>query len=131
MVEQLTLNQRVQGSNPCTPTNLLKYSGRSLVLPSVFDYVKSDFERKVLELHFGQLKLARPFMALPGVPGDRQKVLQDAFEAAMSDPELLEDAKNAGIDIDPVSGPEAQKLLAHFGDFPTPVIEKAKENIGR
>jgi hypothetical protein len=24
LVEQLTLNQRVQGSNPCTPTNLFK-----------------------------------------------------------------------------------------------------------
>jgi hypothetical protein len=24
LVEQLTLNQRVQGSNPCTPTNVSK-----------------------------------------------------------------------------------------------------------
>src|SRR5215208_4821982 len=28
LVEQLTLNQRVQGSNPCTPTNKIKYLRR-------------------------------------------------------------------------------------------------------
>jgi hypothetical protein len=34
LVEQLTLNQRVQGSNPCTPTNLLGvHSGRIAWLP--------------------------------------------------------------------------------------------------
>ena len=28
LVEQLTLNQRVQGSNPCAPTNLPKFLGQ-------------------------------------------------------------------------------------------------------
>src|SRR3954465_9781325 len=31
LVEQLTLNQRVQGSNPCTPTNEISCLSRNLV----------------------------------------------------------------------------------------------------
>ena len=33
LVEQLTLNQRVQGSNPCAPTNEIKDSDRSRQYP--------------------------------------------------------------------------------------------------
>ena len=34
LVEQLTLNQRVQGSNPCTPTNFFNDLGQGVVEPN-------------------------------------------------------------------------------------------------
>jgi tripartite-type tricarboxylate transporter receptor subunit TctC len=100
-------------------------------IPSVFDYAKTDEQRKVLQIHFGQLKLARPFMAPPGVPIDRLAGLSKAFADSLKDPGLLADAKKAQIDISYVSGDAARKLLAQFADYPKAALEKAKHAMGR
>ena len=100
-------------------------------VPSVFDYAKSDEDRQILEIHFGQLKLARPFMGPPGLPPDRLAALSKAFADSLQDPGLLADAQKAQIDIDYVSGDEARKLLAQFADYPKAALEKAKQAMGR
>jgi tripartite-type tricarboxylate transporter receptor subunit TctC len=100
-------------------------------VPSIFDYAKTDTDKKVLEIHFGQLLLGRPFVAAPGVPADRAKALQDGFVATLKDPKLLADAKKARIAIEPVSAEEALKLLVGFGNYPKSAIDAAKKAIGR
>ena len=40
-------------------------------VPDVFDFVKTDEDRKVLELHFKQTILGRPFAASPNLPKER------------------------------------------------------------
>lgn len=100
-------------------------------IPSVFDYAKTDMDRQVLQIHFGQLKLARPVMAPPGIPLDRLAVLSKAFTDSLKDPGLLADAKKAQIDIDYVSGDDARKLLAQFANYPKDALENAKHAMGR
>lgn len=100
-------------------------------VPSVFDYAKTDEDRKILEIHFGQLKLARPFVAPPGLPVDRLAALSKAFAGSLKDPGLLADAKKAQIDISYVSGDAARSLLAQFANYPKPALEKAKHAMGR
>ena len=55
--------------------------------------------------------MGRPFVLPPGVPADRVKVLRDAFDAALKDPELLADAKAQKMEIDPVTGAAINELL--------------------
>ena len=100
-------------------------------IPSVFDYAKTDEDRQILEIHFGQLKLARPFMGPPGMPIDRLAALSKAFADTLKDEGLLADAKKAQIDIDYVSGDDARQLLAAFANYPKPALEKAKQAMGR
>ena len=100
-------------------------------VPSVFDFAKDDTERKVLEVHFGQLLLGRPFVATPGMPADRAKALQQGFLAALKDEKLLADAKKTRISIEAVSAEEAIKLLLSFGNYPKSAIDAAKKAIGR
>ncbi len=100
-------------------------------IPDVFDFVKSDVDRKVLELHFKQTALGRPFVASPNLPKERLAALRKAFMETMADKEFLADAQKTNLDIDPASGEEAQKLLAQFADYPKDVIEKARAAIGR
>jgi tripartite-type tricarboxylate transporter receptor subunit TctC len=100
-------------------------------VPSIFDLAKTDQEKKVLDIHFGQLLLGRPFIGAPGIPADRTKAMQDGFLAALKDPKLLADAQKAKIEIDPVSGEEALKLLVGFGQYPKDAIAAAKKAIGR
>lgn len=100
-------------------------------VPSLIDFAKTDTEKKVVEVHFGQLLLGRPFIGTPDIPADRAKALQDGFLAALKDPKLLADAEKTKISIDPVSADQALNLLKSFGNYPKSAIEAAKAAIGR
>jgi tripartite-type tricarboxylate transporter receptor subunit TctC len=100
-------------------------------VPSVFDYAKTDQDRAVLDVHFKQLLLGRPWAAPPGVPADRLKALREALTATMKDAEFLAEANKAGLDIDPASAEEVEDLLRRFAAFPAEVFRKAQEAIGR
>ena len=100
-------------------------------VPSVYDFIKSDVDKQVFDVHFGQLLLARPFIAPPGVPADRAKALQTAFMATLGDAKFLEDAKKTRVSINPVTAEEAMALLDKFADFPKEAFDAAKKAIGR
>jgi tripartite-type tricarboxylate transporter receptor subunit TctC len=100
-------------------------------VPSVFDYVNTENDRKVLELHFKQILLGRPLAGPPGMPSERLAALRTAFMDTMKDPAFLADAQRANIDIDPVTGDQVEQLLAQFAKYPKSVIDKAKAVIGR
>jgi tripartite-type tricarboxylate transporter receptor subunit TctC len=100
-------------------------------VPSVFDYAKTDLDRAVLDVHFRQLLLGRPWAGPPGIPADRLKALREALTATMKDPDFLAEANKAGLDIDPASVEEVETLLKRFAAFPPEVFRKAQEAIGR
>lgn len=100
-------------------------------VPSIFDLAKTDMEKKVLDIHFGQLLLGRPFIGTPDMPADRAKALRESFLAVLKDPKLLADAKKVNIEIDAISAEDALKLLVGFGAYPKDVIDAAKKAIGR
>jgi hypothetical protein len=98
---------------------------------NVFDFVKSEDDRKVLEFHFKQTILGRPFAAPASLPKDRLDLLRKAFLDTMKDPEFLADAKKLNLDLDYATADEVQKLLAEFASYPKPIIDKARAAIGR
>lgn len=100
-------------------------------VPYVFDFAKTDEDRGVLDFHFGQLLLSRPYAAPPGIPEDRLTALREAFMATMKDPEFLAEAQKAGLDIDPVPAAEIVALLTKFSKFPDKILERAKQAIER
>ena len=51
-------------------------------LPSALDFVKSDADRKVMELFFTQKTIARPVIAPPGVPGGAARCSADRVRGA-------------------------------------------------
>ena len=97
----------------------------------MFDYAKTEEDRGVLDFHFGQLLLSRPYAAPPGIPEDRLKALRDAFVATLKDPEFLAEANRAGLDIDPVPADEIVALLTKFSKFPRNILERSKSVIER
>jgi hypothetical protein len=100
-------------------------------IPSVFDYAKTDEDRAILQFHFGQLLLGRPLAGPPGIPADRLQALRDGLFATIKDPQFLAEANKAGLDIDPVTPDEVEKLLKQFAAFTPDVLAKAKEAMGR
>jgi tripartite-type tricarboxylate transporter receptor subunit TctC len=100
-------------------------------VPSVFDFVQRDEDRKVLEFHFKLTTLGRPFAVSPNVPKERLAALRTAFLATMKDPDFLADAKKFNLDIDVATADEVSRLLAEFASYPSPILAKAKAAIGR
>ena len=99
-------------------------------IPSVFDYAKTDEQREVLELSFGQLVLGRPLAGPPNIPPDRLAALRNAFMATMKDSDFLAEAAKAGLDIEPATADDVQKLLRRFATFPAATLAKARAAIG-
>ena len=100
-------------------------------VPDAFDFVSTDEDKKVLELHFKQTILGRPFMASPNLPKERLAVLRKAFLDTMKDREFLADAQKMNLDIDIATAEEVEQTLKEFVSYPRNVIERARAAIGR
>jgi hypothetical protein len=49
----------------------------------------------------------------------------------MRDPEVLAEIKKRGLDLEPVTGEEVQKMVAAYAATPRPLVEQAKRYIGQ
>jgi tripartite-type tricarboxylate transporter receptor subunit TctC len=58
------------------------------------------------------------------------KILREAFMKAMTDPELLDDAKKKRLELDPVSGEELETLAKEIMTQPAEVIARMKKLLG-
>lgn len=93
------------------------------------DYVKTDEQRQVVELIFGQLALGRIYAAPPGVPAERLTALRTSFMSTLADKEFLADAEKTRIDIIPTTGAQVEALVKRFYAVPKSVVDLAKKTI--
>jgi tripartite-type tricarboxylate transporter receptor subunit TctC len=91
----------------------------------IYDYAKSDEQRRIFDVAFGQHVLGRPLIAPPGIPAERLRVLRAAFMGAVGDPALRAEMAKAGLSIAPSSGAEVETLVARFAATPKSIIDKA------
>jgi tripartite-type tricarboxylate transporter receptor subunit TctC len=94
-------------------------------VPLVVDLAKSDEQRKILELIFARQVMGRPFLAPPGLPGDRAAVLRKAFMDTMKDTEFLAAADKAKMEITPVDGEKVGNLVKDLYATPKEISNKA------
>lgn len=96
-------------------------------VPMVWDFVKNDRDRQILELIFSQLEFGRPYMLPPGVPPDRVKALRAAFAATMKDAGYKADAAKQHLEVNPVSAEDVQALVEKLFASPPDIIKAATE----
>ncbi|HTI86906.1 MAG TPA: hypothetical protein VL966_09905 [Alphaproteobacteria bacterium] len=96
-------------------------------VPMIWDFVKTDRDRQILELIFGQLEFGRPYILPPGVPADRVKALRDAFNATKDDAGYKAEAAQAKLEVNPVPGDRVQELVAKMFAAPPDIIKAAAE----
>ena len=87
----------------------------------------NDADRALLTFAASSAEIGRAFMAPPGVPADRIKVLRDAFDATMKDPELLAEVAKAKLDFDPASGLAVQKIVADTANVDPAIAERMQK----
>ncbi len=98
-------------------------------VPSVFKYVKSEDDRKVVELVISQQVFQRSYIAPPGLPAEHLATLRSAFDATMSDQAFLDDAAKIRIDISPLPGAKVQELVQKLYAAPKDVVARARQAI--
>lgn len=98
-------------------------------VPQIWKFVKDDDTRKVIELIVGEQVFGRPYVAPPGVPDDRVKLLRTAFAGTLGDKQFLADAKKARLQVIPTSGERVQALVEKIYKTPDALVKKAKDAI--
>lgn len=91
----------------------------------IYDYAKTEDERKLFNILFGRHIMGRPIAAPPGLPPQRLATLRKAFDAAVAEPSFIEQAKKDQLDVEPMSGEEVQRIVAEFQSYPRAIIDRA------
>ena len=97
-----------------------------LGVPHIMTFIKSESDRKAVELVVSQLVFGRSYILPPGTPADRVQILREAFMKTMEDKDFLADATKASISITPSSGEKVQKVVSDLHASSKDVIARAK-----
>jgi len=99
--------------------------------PNFYAMLKTEEQRQVADLFFGQSEIARPLIGPPGMPPAIVAALTKAMADTLKDPAMLAEAARFGIDIEPMSGAETAQAFADFYKTPPELVKKAREIMGR
>jgi tripartite-type tricarboxylate transporter receptor subunit TctC len=96
-------------------------------VPFVNDLATTQEQKAILDILNASGELGRPFIVGKQVPVDRVKILRAAFEAMLKDQQFLAEAAKQNLLLDPVSGEEAEKIIATMYAAPPALVKKVKE----
>jgi tripartite-type tricarboxylate transporter receptor subunit TctC len=96
-------------------------------VPFVNELATSQQQKDLLDVLNGSGELGRPFIVAKQVPADRVKILRAALEAVIKDETFLAEAQKQNLLLDPVSGEEAEKIIATIYAAPPELTRKVKE----
>ncbi len=100
-------------------------------IASIRDKVADPVAHQALELLLARETMGRPFLAPPGLPPERAKILRDAFAATMRDPAFIEEAARGNIEVSLVTGEEVDTVLKNAINAPPEVVNRLKKALDR
>ena len=95
-------------------------------VPSVLDLVKTDDERRVMELIIAGTYLGTPLAFGGGVPADRVAAVRAAFAATMKDADFLAEAEKLKIEVNPVFAEDLERVVARVLSTPPALAARAR-----
>jgi tripartite-type tricarboxylate transporter receptor subunit TctC len=96
-------------------------------VPFVNELATSQEQRDLLDVLDGAGELGRPYIVSKQVPADRVKLLRAAFDAMLKDDAFLAEAQKQNLLLDPVSGEEAEKVIATIYAASPELARKVKQ----
>ena len=96
-------------------------------VPMAIELAKTPEDRQVMEVVFAKYGMARPFFTAPGVPPERLALLRRAFDATLSDPVVIAEAKKLGMEVSPVRGEAVEKLVMKMMATPDDLAARARD----
>jgi tripartite-type tricarboxylate transporter receptor subunit TctC len=97
-------------------------------VPLAMNLAKTDEARKLIQaVAQAHGAAVRPYVLPPGTPKDRVGILRKAFMEAVKDPELLNEAGKANLEINPGSGEELERNVRELLRLEPTVVARLKE----
>src|ERR1700683_1187957 len=98
-------------------------------VPLWTDLAENNDQREVLALLSGEVSVGRPILTAPNVPAERVKALRQAFADTLRDPQFIEAAKQANMDMNPMQGEELQQVVEKIVTSPPRILALVKDAI--
>ena len=96
-------------------------------VPMAIEHAKTPEGREIMEVVFAKFGMSRPFFAPPLVAPERLAALRRAFDATMRDDAFLADAKQLGMEINPVRGEDVELLVTRIMGTPAAPAQRARD----
>jgi tripartite-type tricarboxylate transporter receptor subunit TctC len=95
------------------------------------EFKTSAANRSLAKLVLASSDFGRPFVAPPGLAGERLKIFRDAYDKAMKDPGLLLEAKRSPLEINPTTGQELEVLAKEVIAQPKDLVARMNKLMGK
>ena len=103
--------------------------------PTIYElmdkYKAPELGRRLATALLASGEFHRPYMAPPKIRPEVVKMLREAFNKTMKDPDFLAETKKKRLDMDPTTGEEVQALANEALAQPKDVVERLKRLMGR
>jgi tripartite-type tricarboxylate transporter receptor subunit TctC len=99
-------------------------------VPLLVDLAKTDEQRQAVRLMSSAAEFGRAIFAPPGVPAERVTLLRRAFDATMTDPHFLEEAKKLQLPIEPATGEALERITREVLATSPAAIAYARDLMG-
>jgi tripartite-type tricarboxylate transporter receptor subunit TctC len=96
-------------------------------VPYSVDIAPSEHDRQVLRMLLAPTQVGRPFIASQAVPAERVRILRDAFNATMQDPQFMAEAQKLRLPISPKTGEEALRVVEEIYATPDDIAAAARK----
>lgn len=108
-----------------------KRDPRAPEAPTIYEILEEfkvpNNNRRIVQAMLSGGEFGRPFLATPGTPAERVKILRESFVKVLKDPELLDDAKKAKMEVDYTSGEELEALIKEVLDQPPEIVQQVRK----
>jgi tripartite-type tricarboxylate transporter receptor subunit TctC len=91
-------------------------------LPVNSDLATSKIGKAVMQMLSASEFIGRPFVCPPGTPPAQMKILSDGFAKLAGDPQMMEDARRASMEIQYTPGKDIMKVLDSIFSQPKDVV---------
>jgi len=98
-------------------------------VPYMLSFAKTEEDKKAIEFLYAGQGIGRPFVAPPDLSPEVRKMLRDAFNATMKDPEFIAETKQRKLDLNPETGETLEALVKKIYATPKPIVDKIGELI--
>lgn len=98
--------------------------------PVITEFVKTEADRRLLDLLVKPLLITSSFALPPGVPADRVATWRAAFQEVLKDKDFLQEAEKVGLEINSRTGEEVQALVDDLYRTSPEIIERARKVFG-
>ena len=83
-----------------------------------------------LRLFLARAALGRPFVAPPGLPEGRVKILRKAFDDTLADKAFIEEAQRLKLAVEPISGERLSQMISDIYKTPPQVVQRVTKILG-